>query len=296
METNTPPHTPATYPLKVQVIRSQGQQPRLYVSFPLALAAAIGLELGEANASKLTAAARAVQWNPHAVEGTPVRRLRFTEPHLLNLTDTTAVGDNHGGRCGRSTQTRHPALTFLSPTAKASIGLGSLLLTSALRARKFTAKPGSFLFPLFKGPRCQKVFHGGRSPSLFIEVGESLLGVDGPTSPIFFGPQLPGLNPIPDGRLAARPGRHVGNHGTNRQPACHGVGRAASIQFRPNRAGDLLPNLRRKRGGTVANCRRVGRSLVAFQRRWVGRGDVTRARPGHQQISFRQRLSRRCRN
>ena len=36
-----------TYPLKVQVIRSKGQQPRLYVSFPLALAAAIGLEAGE---------------------------------------------------------------------------------------------------------------------------------------------------------------------------------------------------------------------------------------------------------
>ena len=36
-----------TYPLKVQAIRSQGQQPRLYVSFPLALAAAIGLEPGE---------------------------------------------------------------------------------------------------------------------------------------------------------------------------------------------------------------------------------------------------------
>lgn len=36
-----------TYPLKVQAIRSQGQQPRLYVSFPLALAAAIGLEPGD---------------------------------------------------------------------------------------------------------------------------------------------------------------------------------------------------------------------------------------------------------
>src|SRR5438094_9223318 len=34
-------------PLKVQAIRSRGQQPRLYVSFPLALAAAIGLEPGE---------------------------------------------------------------------------------------------------------------------------------------------------------------------------------------------------------------------------------------------------------
>ena len=37
-----------TYPLKVQAIRSKGQQPRLYISFPLALAAAIGLEPGEA--------------------------------------------------------------------------------------------------------------------------------------------------------------------------------------------------------------------------------------------------------
>ena len=36
-----------TYPLKIQAIRSRGQQPRLYVSFPLALAAAIGLEPGD---------------------------------------------------------------------------------------------------------------------------------------------------------------------------------------------------------------------------------------------------------
>lgn len=36
-----------SYPLRIQAIRSKGQQPRLYVSFPLALAAAIGLEPGE---------------------------------------------------------------------------------------------------------------------------------------------------------------------------------------------------------------------------------------------------------
>jgi hypothetical protein len=36
-----------TYPLRVQAIRTKGQQPRLYVSFPLALAAAIGLQPGE---------------------------------------------------------------------------------------------------------------------------------------------------------------------------------------------------------------------------------------------------------
>ena len=36
-----------TYPLRIQAIRSKGQQPRLYISVPLALAAAIGLEPGE---------------------------------------------------------------------------------------------------------------------------------------------------------------------------------------------------------------------------------------------------------
>ena len=36
-----------TYPLKVQAIRSQGQQPRLYVYLPLPLAAAIDLQAGE---------------------------------------------------------------------------------------------------------------------------------------------------------------------------------------------------------------------------------------------------------
>jgi hypothetical protein len=38
---------PAQYSLKVQAIRSKGQQARLYVYFPLPLAAAIGLEAGE---------------------------------------------------------------------------------------------------------------------------------------------------------------------------------------------------------------------------------------------------------
>lgn len=38
---------PTTYPLRIQAIRSRGQNPRLYVSFPLALAAAIGLEPGD---------------------------------------------------------------------------------------------------------------------------------------------------------------------------------------------------------------------------------------------------------
>jgi hypothetical protein len=38
---------PAKYSLKVQAIRSKGQQARLYVYFPLPLAAAIGMEAGE---------------------------------------------------------------------------------------------------------------------------------------------------------------------------------------------------------------------------------------------------------
>ena len=37
----------AKYSLKIQALRSKGQQPRFYVYFPLPLAAAIGLEAGE---------------------------------------------------------------------------------------------------------------------------------------------------------------------------------------------------------------------------------------------------------
>src|SRR5438132_3878857 len=37
----------AFYPLKIQAIRSKGQQARLYVYFPLPFAGAIGLQAGE---------------------------------------------------------------------------------------------------------------------------------------------------------------------------------------------------------------------------------------------------------
>ena len=40
-------HASITYPLRVQAIRTRGQAPRLYVTFPMALAAAIGLEPGD---------------------------------------------------------------------------------------------------------------------------------------------------------------------------------------------------------------------------------------------------------
>ena len=59
-----------TCPLKVQVMRSKGKQPRFYVSFPLALAAAIGLEGGET-----------VQW-----ELLDRGELHLVRPHTAPLT------------------------------------------------------------------------------------------------------------------------------------------------------------------------------------------------------------------
>jgi hypothetical protein len=40
-------HAAVVYPLRVQGIRRRGRTPTLYVYFPLPLAAAIGLEVGE---------------------------------------------------------------------------------------------------------------------------------------------------------------------------------------------------------------------------------------------------------
>ena len=47
MTPSTDQTVPTRYPLKVQAIRSRGQQARLYVYFPLPLAAALGLTAGE---------------------------------------------------------------------------------------------------------------------------------------------------------------------------------------------------------------------------------------------------------
>ena len=54
----------------MQAIRSRGQNPRLYVSFPLALAAAIGLEPGEQ-----------VQWE--LLERGELHLLRIKAPAVL---------------------------------------------------------------------------------------------------------------------------------------------------------------------------------------------------------------------
>ena len=58
-----------TYPLKIQAIRSQGQKPRLYVSFPLALAVAIGLDPGDE-----------VQWELLDRDELHLRRLKAPPP------------------------------------------------------------------------------------------------------------------------------------------------------------------------------------------------------------------------
>lgn len=66
-----------TYPLRVQAIRSKGQNPRLYVSFPLALAAAIGLEPGDE-----------VQWE----------LLNRAELHLVRLTSPEPTAKSKAGK------------------------------------------------------------------------------------------------------------------------------------------------------------------------------------------------------
>jgi hypothetical protein len=38
---------PTPFPVRVQAIRSRGQNPRLYITIPMALATAIGVEPGE---------------------------------------------------------------------------------------------------------------------------------------------------------------------------------------------------------------------------------------------------------
>jgi hypothetical protein len=68
---------PTTFPLRVQAIRSRGQNPRLYVGFPLALAAAIGLEGGDE-----------VQWE----------LLDRGELHLVRLNPTPPSTESRAGK------------------------------------------------------------------------------------------------------------------------------------------------------------------------------------------------------
>lgn len=67
-----------TYPLKVQAMRSKGQQPRFYVSFPLALAVAIGLEGGETVQWELLDRSELHLVRPHTPPPTTRRRAAKT--------------------------------------------------------------------------------------------------------------------------------------------------------------------------------------------------------------------------
>ena len=64
------------YPLKIQAIRSKGQQARLYVYFPLPLAAAIGLQAGEEVQWELLDRRELHLTRPQAPEATTPRRAR----------------------------------------------------------------------------------------------------------------------------------------------------------------------------------------------------------------------------
>ena len=74
---------PISYPLRVQAIRTRGQAPRLYVTFPMALAAAIGLEPGDE-----------VQWE----------LLDRGELHLIRLKESPPTAES------RASKTRRPEL------------------------------------------------------------------------------------------------------------------------------------------------------------------------------------------
>ena len=72
-----------SYPLRVQAIRSRGQNPRLYVSFPLALAAAIGLEPGEEVQWELLDRGELNLLRPSAPRPSTKARSRQQAPHPL---------------------------------------------------------------------------------------------------------------------------------------------------------------------------------------------------------------------
>ena len=74
-DSSTPP--PTQYPLKVQAIRPKGARPKLYVYIPIPLAAAIGLNPGDA-----------VQWE----------LLDRDELHLIRLDSAPPLTPKHARR------------------------------------------------------------------------------------------------------------------------------------------------------------------------------------------------------
>ena len=70
------------YPLKIQAIRSKGQQARLYVYFPLPLAAAIGLQAGEEVQWELLDRGELHLVRPQVPEATTHQRTRKSDEPL----------------------------------------------------------------------------------------------------------------------------------------------------------------------------------------------------------------------
>jgi hypothetical protein len=68
------------FPIRVQQMRSKGQQPRFYVSVPLALAAALGIEAGEE-----------VHWELLGREELHLVRLKPAEPLTTRRATTPAL-------------------------------------------------------------------------------------------------------------------------------------------------------------------------------------------------------------
>jgi hypothetical protein len=80
------------FPIRVQQMRSKGQQPRFYVYVPLALAAALGLEAGEE-----------VHWELLGREELHLVRLKPAEPLTARRATVPSVRRKTGPRPPRST-------------------------------------------------------------------------------------------------------------------------------------------------------------------------------------------------
>jgi hypothetical protein len=80
------------FPIRVQQMRSKGQQPRFYVYVPLALAAALGIEAGEE-----------VHWELLGREELHLVRLKPPEPLTARRATSLSVRRKTGPRPQKST-------------------------------------------------------------------------------------------------------------------------------------------------------------------------------------------------
>ena len=80
------------FPIRVQQMRSKGQQPRFYVYVPLALAAALGIEAGEE-----------VHWELLGREELHLVRLKPADPLTARRATTLSVRRQTGSRPPKST-------------------------------------------------------------------------------------------------------------------------------------------------------------------------------------------------